>query len=472
MTINPDMPISLPILTGNPERKTQGTGENNQQKDTFTPSPTAAGSIPSQAVITGAAGAVSPSAPSAGAAAPSGGPDTAVTGSAISVDKAAGVLFDRTEKLGGTLWQSFLDHDYDRYTPATGADGTVYTISAGGYISAVKEGKVQWSCDIDHDFGGSKDDDKHEFKRGSSPAVGPDNTVYTVSHGGYASAVKDGKIVWEHSLEHTYDGSSPALGADGTLYSVSAGGYASAVKDGKIVWEHSLEHNYEGSSPALGADGTLYSVSAGGYATAMKDGKIVWEHNLEHNYEGSSPAAGADGTMYTVSAGGYATAVKDGKVLWEHFLDHNYKGSSPAVGPDGTLYVLSAGGYATAVKDGKVLWEHFLDHNYEGSSPAVAPDGTFCTLSAGGYTGALKDGKVLWESFLDHNYEGSSPVLSPDGSSLLSISVGGYLTAVRSSIPKPDMAEIDKPAEVTDKPTIQQEEEYIIVGGVKLPVDK
>jgi ribosomal protein L27 len=475
MTINPDMPVSYPQITGSPERVKKSTDSAGVLQDSFIPSQRGEASIRSMPAMpavqpqnAGASTAPNAADASAGANIQAGNG----SGAAVSIDKAAEALLDKTEAIGSTHWQTFLDRTYTRSMPAVGADGTIYSISAGGHLAALKDGKELWACELDHNYGGSKDDKKDEFKRGSAPVIGPDNTVYTISHGGYASAVKDGKLLWACDLDHTYDGMTPSLGPDGTLCSVSAGGYASAVKNGKVIWQCDLNHNYEGSSSVVGPDGTLYALSAGGYASAVKNGKVMWEHLLNHNYEGSSPAVGPDGTMYALSAGGYASAVKDGKVTWEHFLDHNYKRSSPAVGPDGTMYTLSAGGYAGALKDGKVVWEHFLDHNYEGSSPAVREDGTVFTLSAGGYTGALKDGNVMWERFLDHNYEGSSPVLSSDGSQIISLSAGGYLTSIKGRVTVHEALQEEDPENVKDKPTIEQQDDYIIVDGVSLPVDR
>jgi hypothetical protein len=106
-----------------------------------------------------------------------------------------------------------------------------------------------------------------------------------------------------------------------------------------------------------------------------------------------------------------------------------------------------------------------------GSSPVAGPDGTLYALSAGGYASAVNDGKVVWERFLDHNYEGSSPLLGPD-TTILSLSAGGYLTAQRGGLPKPDMQNGEKPEETTEQPLLRQEDGFIIIDGVKLPVNK
>jgi glucose dehydrogenase len=106
-----------------------------------------------------------------------------------------------------------------------------------------------------------------EFETGgavpSSPAIGPDGTVYFGSRDKklYALSGKSGVKLWEFKTGtgELVSGvhSSPAIGSDGTVYVGSTGHklYALSAKSGVKLWEFETGH-YVQSSPAIGPDGT------------------------------------------------------------------------------------------------------------------------------------------------------------------------------------------------------------------------
>lgn len=109
------------------------------------------------------------------------------------------------------LWQYPLGSSNHYCSPSLGADGTVYLESAvDGYLYAVKsDGTLKWSLSIGS--AGSY----------SSPVVGSGGRIYIGSNDGYVYAVDDkaeyGEVAWSYNLEKRTD-SSPALGPDGTIY--------------------------------------------------------------------------------------------------------------------------------------------------------------------------------------------------------------------------------------------------------------
>ena len=101
-----------------------------------------------------------------------------------------------------------------------------------------------------------------EFETGdnvsSSPAIGPDGTVYVGSWDNklYAINGKSGVKLWEFKTGGVV--SSPAIGSDGTVYvgSVDKKLYAINGKTGVKLWAFGWSR--VDSSPAIGSDGTVY----------------------------------------------------------------------------------------------------------------------------------------------------------------------------------------------------------------------
>ena len=93
----------------------------------------------------------------------------------------------------------------------------------------------------------------------SSPAIGPDGTVYVGSYDEklYAINGKRGVKLWEFKTGH-WVSSSPAIGSDGTVYVGSHDKklYAINGKSGDKLWEFVTGSAV--SSLAIGSDGTVY----------------------------------------------------------------------------------------------------------------------------------------------------------------------------------------------------------------------
>jgi outer membrane protein assembly factor BamB len=114
------------------------------------------------------------------------------------------------------------------------------------------------------------DADSMHYRSGiTSPAIGPDGTIY-VGHadGLFALNPQTGKVKWGVGMAAVV--SSPAVGADGTVYVGSADGALRAIApDGKEQWRVNTGGQLN-SSPAIGADGTVYVMSDDGSLYAVK----------------------------------------------------------------------------------------------------------------------------------------------------------------------------------------------------------
>ncbi len=191
-----------------------------------------------------------------------------------------------------------------------------------------------------------------EFKaRGeawSSPAIGPDGTVYIGSDKVYALNAKTGTKIWELELGET-GGFSPVIAADGTIYVSSDKLYALDEKTGDTVWSFRTSTRSDvDSSPVIGMDGTIYiaPLHTTIYAFDGKTGKTKWTAK-KGPYLGNSPAIGADGTVFVATSfrrEGPAFLALDGKTgtkIWDikftsEALTELF--SSPVIGADGTVY--------------------------------------------------------------------------------------------------------------------------------------
>jgi len=107
----------------------------------------------------------------------------------------------------------------------------------------------------------------------SSPAIGPDGTIYVGSKDSKLYAINpDGTLRWTVSGTYSFD-CSPAVGLDGTVYMGANDGYLRAIANGVVKWAYYLAGAIF-SSPAIGTNGTIYVgvVNVGGNIVALSPG--------------------------------------------------------------------------------------------------------------------------------------------------------------------------------------------------------
>jgi len=274
---------------------------------------------------------------------------------------------------GTQKWRfRFLTEGLDS-TPAIGPDGTIYLGGSGAFVEIRPNGTLKWEYDI----GGL-------YFVGSSPAIGPDGTIYFADSGGFLYALNsDGSLKWKYLRGGGNWDSSPAIGSDGTIYIGGFGSLHAVDPNGtrKWVYEFTTQEDVH-SSPAIGQDGTIYiSTSRNLYAITPK-GSLDWNYTKAGSW--SSPALGSDPTIYSQSLDGHLYALSpDGHLEWDfndcqvqdycvYFLSY----SSPTIGGDGTLYVGSPDHKLYAVDPtGSVRWT-YTTGDVVASSPSIGSDGT------------------------------------------------------------------------------------------------
>src|SRR5688572_21593128 len=119
----------------------------------------------------------------------------------------------------------------------------------------------------------------------SSPAVGPDGTIYIAvrvgtstspSASGILFAINpNGSQKWNFPTPDWID-STPAIAADGTIYFGCWNGLLYALRpDGAKIWEYKAGA-FIASSPALGSDGTIYVGVDSDLVAINSNGTLKW----------------------------------------------------------------------------------------------------------------------------------------------------------------------------------------------------
>jgi len=316
-------------------------------------------------------------------------------------------------------------------SPAIGPDGTIYVGSGDSSLYAVStDGTVRWK----YATGGNVE---------SAPTIAPDGTVYFGSDRNYVCALNpDGTLRWNYTTGSSVR-SSPAIATDGTVYVGSTDHRLYAFDpNGTLKWSY-LTGSTVSSSPAISADGTIYVGSYDHYLYALNpDSTLRWRYDFGDHINYASACIGADGTIY---CGGdrndwsqslYALN-PNGTLNWVCSLNGDVR-SSPAIGVDGTIYIGSNDYCVHALHpDGTLKWSYETGASIRYSSPAIASDGTVYVGSSDGYLYALSpDGTLKWR----YETEGivrSSPTIGPDGTVYFT-SCDGYLYALKGTSPLAD----------------------------------
>lgn len=284
-------------------------------------------------------------------------------------------------------------------SPAIGPDGTIFIGTKDFYLYSVKpNGKIKWAFKTGNDVW-------------ASPAIGPDGTIYVGSYDKKLYAInQNGTLKWEFETNGLIE-SSPAIGADGTIYFGCGDSKLYAINpDGTLKWWFKTNGGVD-SSPAIDHNGTIYFGSHDGDLYAINQyGSKLWSYHTGFSIR-SSPCISVDGTIYIGSNKLYAIN-PNGSLKWTHNTGQ-ITISSPALGADGTIYTGYSKLYAIN-PDGSLKWT-FRPGNCVFSSPAVDALGTILVGSDDHNLYAIEpDGSLRW-AFKTGYWILSSPVIGSDG---------------------------------------------------------
>ncbi len=269
--------------------------------------------------------------------------------------------------------------------------------------------------------------------------------IYGMSYRGkdevvWALSETDGKPAWATPLGPTLTqrmpqgkegpGCTPTVDGE-FLYVLGMGGDLAClqVKDGKIVWRHSLTGEFGGRAPMWSyresplVDGDKVICTPGGQEATLaaldkSTGKTIWKSQVPGNQGASYSSVVAidvDGQRQYVQVTQKAlvgVAASDGKYLWQYEKPANRMGincSTPVV-QEGLVFAASAygtgGGLVKLAKDasGGVRAEevHFTKRMQNHHGGMIVLDGCLYGANGGNEGGHLiclefKTGKVLWD---------------------------------------------------------------------------
>ncbi|MGB9498852.1 MAG: PQQ-binding-like beta-propeller repeat protein [Dissulfuribacterales bacterium] len=288
-------------------------------------------------------------------------------------------------------WKFETDGDVDS-SPAVGPDGTVYVGSDDKNLYAINPdtGEELWRFPTDGEIR-------------SSPAIGTDGTIYFGSQDYHFYAVKpSGELKWEFNVGD-YIFSSPAISADGrTIYFGSSDNSVYALNSSgtrikRIKWKYKTNGKIV-SSPVIGYDGVgpvIYfgSLDRHVYALAANDGSLNWKFATKAEIYGS-PVIDSKGKIYvgeckTVHAADYNFMLYcinvDGSEYWQFNGGTGFY-SSPAIDEDGKIYIGAWDGYLVSIwPNGKLNWSvRTAPPSDINSSPAVGSNGVIYVGSKDG----------------------------------------------------------------------------------------
>jgi len=208
-------------------------------------------------------------------------------------------------------------------SPAIGPSGEIYIGSKDEHLYVLEDsttyGKLRWKSATGQFYDGHLVD--------SSPAIGPDGTIYvgTDPYGAegqdpvpvdevFFAINPDGSLKWKFSMGDGAE-SSPAIGPDGTIYVGSYDSSLYAIQDegnfGSLKWRFPTGGWVDGS-PTVDGCGTVYFGSRDSTLYALNpDGSLRWSFPAGGEIE-SSPTIDGHGIIYIATFAGELYALGGG----------------------------------------------------------------------------------------------------------------------------------------------------------------
>lgn len=261
----------------------------------------------------------------------------------------------------------------------------------------------------------------------SSPAIGPDGTIYFGCRDRKFYAIHpDGSQRWSFPTGAWVD-SSAAIGTNGDAFFGSWDGkFYAMTADGHKKWDFATGGPID-SSPAIALDGTIYFGSHDKKFYALNpDGRKQWEFSTAGAIV-SSPAITGEGLIYFTSVDGNFYALNpDGKEKW-HVWTGGVRSSSPVVDAKGNIYIGLSDLFVALSPAGAKLWDY--GHPVVDGAPAISADGTIYFNGYGDNGDYLHgwnpDGTRKNTTFLGVS-AASSPAIGKDGTVYIGAGSGPF----------------------------------------------
>jgi outer membrane protein assembly factor BamB len=295
------------------------------------------------------------------------------------------------------------------------ATTTLYALRAP---TSGSEPQILWTVDLGPGQAGGP--------TGNSPVIGPDGTIYALSGGGRLNAIKpDGSVLWTAQAGPAVK-VSPAVAQDGTVYTSSLDGklYALAPPagsgaQGSVKWTFDFGQHLgptplvatpvagpptrgqdaigSASSATIGPDGTIYiGANNSNFYAIDPSGQQKWLFEAERELAGIWTTAALSSDASTVYFGAnkggiYAVNTRDGSRRWQFPIFASVY-SSAILDARGMLYTGSSIGHVFGIDT--TNGEGFADYDAQAAvwtAPALRPDGTLVVADRNGVVRVLGD---------------------------------------------------------------------------------
>jgi len=406
-------------------------------------------------------------------------------------------LEDASELLGGKVidldkrYLSAPDHSFSFPRASALPDGSVFINNWSPEVVVMKDDRVSWT------YNGGDFTYCHFRPSGYSNGICHLGISNRQSDDGRICAIKDGTVLWEYGTRGQVD-SAPVAGPDGVIYAADDKGWLYAVKDNRLLWEFKA-NGAICNSPCPSADGTVYVSDKDGRLYSVKNGKEKWRcsfGSIDDTPVKLIPSVGPDGTLYAMSYwrkdlfgnvwrdNCRIIAIKEGRnmlgsltarKMWEFRTDglntlSAYGGQdSVCMGSDGTIYAGNAG-KVYAVKDGREKWSCSVNGSIE-ATPFLDREGNVWVGSTDGKIYKIKDGKKIRDCVVGTEVT-SSPSIGPDGTLYAGSGERDVVVMDREDRRKESIIKSVKEnkAEYKEHMQIEQTDDWLIIGGLKVPV--
>lgn len=351
---------------------------------------------------------------------------------------------------GEALWS-------EKYGPLSGApvfshDGaTVLAVTRTGQLLSIDaaSGEKRWESALDTTFE-------------NTPTLGRDGSIYLRSKDNrvFRCDGDDGHVIFATSFEADLK-AGPLVARDGAAFVRDWNNTIHALEpDGSIRWKEHEGFNHQ--SWALGDDDTLYVSRLWGSVSARNpmNGELVWD---VHPPVGSYPAGASPNIMVTHSS---PPDPDDPRALFTANQAHVVVGSER-----GFVYSLDS-------RNGNLEWTS-QQTLFKRPTPQALPDGTVVAPADGAKVFGLdpRDGEVLWQwhmptaKYTGPRADASGRLLwlDDEGTIHMAEPPRGRWTVEASARTATAPQAVADDRTVAPPPTIQVEDDWIIVGGVRLP---
>ena len=354
------------------------------------------------------------------------------------------------------------------YDPIVGPDNTVYVGCGDDHLYAFNpDGSMKWKAPVGLVL--------------SAPAVAPDGTVYAGNDDGQLVALNaDGTEKWRFKTAYGQVGSA-TVDAQGDVYFGSGDCHVWAVHaDGTRKWAFECQGGVS-APPVVGEDGRVYVGDLFGrlHAFDAADGHEIWGRESYEAFQGPV-ALGKDGTvLMTRWKSLEALDPATGKTLWSRPAEPGRQ-AGPAVDADGHVVVAGWDGSLRFYDGQGTEVRRATVSATLATTPRVGPDGMVVVRDTSRRVWAFDhDGNVIWSQGMPDAAKGGSLLTSLDVAADGTVYVGnndGTLTAMHFRTVAQRRDDAEQAQEMSggkrEPPRIEVGEEWIVIGGVKVPVKR